>query len=538
MKEVSALSIGLFFCRGHEDDQSVLDMDALAHEFAGEGSVQVHDHLCLTTAQRQLLGSVQSGELEGVVLATCSPGHYGNSLRRITVERLRAAGLNRNRIGFANLREQVVLPHRNDPEGALRKARVLIQTALERVRQSHVMEATEIAPRRSVLVIGATIGGILAAYRLVAKGYKVCLIDESEREEALSKLPVEDLPIASLDDASRMTFCFGHGLADSNGWAGDFAVEIRNVQSKRTLNVGAVIVAIGEDENPDLTRRIHELLLVELGMDGQLRPLNPTNLFTETREPGVFLVKHEESDDATRMRTAAMRADSATTALAALLDRPELYHDIAITEVNPDLCGACGTCVKTCAFHAASINTALDVATVDVRRCKACGNCVTACPAAARDLITYPHHYITRAIETLAGYQRCNGEPKVLCLLCDSCGYPAADDAGMKGCEYPASALPLNICCGGRVDTQYLLHAFKCGFDGVFVGRCHDEHCRNIVGNTDMDRRLELFRASLRARRIDPERVRIWGLSPNEGEQYAEQVNDFFGYLQDHRGGG
>jgi len=530
------MSIGLFFCLGHGPGGGTLDVDALAQEFAEDGQVSVHEHVCLTEAQRELLGKVESGEIDGVVLATCSPGHYGNSLHRIILQRLRAAGMNRNRIGFANLREQVVGPHRDDPEGAMRKARLLVQVALERVRLSHPMDSTEIAPRRVVLVVGATVGGVLAAHRLVTKGYKVHLIDERPREAALKRVHVEDLPIAALDDDPRMTFHFGHSLTDANGWAGDFAVEVSNSDGKRWLNVGAVVVAVREQDDPALAQRIHELLLVELGMDGTLRLLYSATLSTETREPGVFLVREVDEDDTTRMRTAAMRADSAVTALSMLLDRNEVFHDIAITEVNPDLCGACGTCVKTCAFHAASIDAKLDVATVDTRRCKACGNCVTACPAAARDLVTYPHHYLLRAIETLSQYPS-NGDPKVLCLLCDSCGYPAADDAGTKGLQYPASVLPLNICCGGRMDTQYLLYAFKQGFDGIFVGRCHDDHCRNIVGNTDMDRRMDLFRASLRARRINPERVRIWGLSPNEGEQYAEQVNDFCAYLREQRGG-
>jgi len=530
LKEANGVKIGLFFCRGRCDGPSRLDIDALAESFAGEGTVQVHDQMCLAAAQQQLLAAVQKGELEGVVLAGCSPANYEKSLRRVVVTRLREAGLNRNRIAFANLREQVSSPHRNDPEGAMIKARLLTRVAMERVRLSRQMASAEISPRRAVLIIGASIGGVLAAYRLVSRGYQVFLIDPRTREEVTSQLPAEDLPIPSLEDDRRMKFFFGHTLTDAAGWAGDFSIEISDGK-QTTLNVGAVIVAINEAKNPQLVWAVHELLLVELGIDERLRPLNTTTLFTETRVPGVYLIKEEDGDLTTRMRQAAMRADSAVTALMALLDRSELSHDIAISEVDPDLCGACGTCVKTCAFHAAFIDERRQVAVVDVRRCKGCGNCVTACPAAARDLITYPHHYLLRAIEVLSEFPKQNDSPKVLCLLCDSCGYLAADDAGTKGLQYPASVLPLNVCCGGRLDTQFLLYAFKYGFDGVFVGICHSDHCRNIVGNTDMERRLNLFRASLRARRIDHERLRIHGLSPNEGELFAQYVNDFCSFL-------
>ncbi|NCQ31791.1 MAG: hypothetical protein GW802_31040, partial [Armatimonadetes bacterium] len=48
------MSIGLFFCRGHGPGGGTLDVDALAQEFAEDGQVSVHEHVCLTEAQREL----------------------------------------------------------------------------------------------------------------------------------------------------------------------------------------------------------------------------------------------------------------------------------------------------------------------------------------------------------------------------------------------------------------------------------------------------------------------------------------------------
>ena len=112
-------------------------VEALAREFGREGVVQVHDEACLTGAQRAILEAVEDSQLGGVVLATGSPHYYENSLHRSTIGRLRAAGINPNRIAFANLSRQVAMPHRGDPEGATNKARMLIEVAIEKVRPMH-----------------------------------------------------------------------------------------------------------------------------------------------------------------------------------------------------------------------------------------------------------------------------------------------------------------------------------------------------------------------------------------------------------------
>ena len=135
-----------------------------------------------------------------------------------------------------------------------------------------------------------------------------------------------------------------------------------------------------------------------------------------------------------------------------------------------------------------------------------------------------------QAIRTLA--QIPTEEPKVLGFLCGGCGYPAGDNAAesirSSGTSYPATFLPLRIPCGGRLDTLYVLEAFKTGFDAVAVFRCREGHCHNLIGNLDMDRRVNLLRIVLRSRRIDDSRLRIIDISPFEGERFVEQVNEVF----------
>jgi heterodisulfide reductase subunit A-like polyferredoxin len=64
------------------------------------------------------------------------------------------------------------------------------------------------------------------------------------------------------------------------------------------------------------------------------------------------------------------------------------------SEVDPDLCAACMTCVRTCPYQVPFINED-GVSQIDAARCRGCGMCAAECPAQA---ITV-HHNLDEQIE-------------------------------------------------------------------------------------------------------------------------------------------
>jgi len=147
--------------------------------------------------------------------------------------------------------------------------------------------------------------------------------------------------------------------------------------------------------------------------------------------------------------------------------------------------------------------------------------------------------YILRAIDILSSGVIDNSEPRILAILCNSCGYPALDMAGelsyqIPDLKYSPNLMPVLVECGGNVDTQYVLQAFSKGFDGVAISICKDGHCHHTVGNLDMERRIGLFREVLRSRNIDDERLRIIHVSPNEGRLLSEEIKSFAEYLKNN----
>src|SRR5690242_7953331 len=101
-------------CRGALG--SVIDVPALIDRFAGEVAVaRVFEDFFAPEAKAAILADVAELGLDGVVLAGNSVEHHTRSLSGPELKwSIVAAGVNPNRVAFANLLEQVAMPHADD----------------------------------------------------------------------------------------------------------------------------------------------------------------------------------------------------------------------------------------------------------------------------------------------------------------------------------------------------------------------------------------------------------------------------------------
>ena len=113
-------------------------------------------------------------------------------------------------------------------------------------------------------------------------------------------------------------------------------------------------------------------------------------------------------------------------------------------------------------------------------------------------------------------------EPVIVGFLCNWCSYAGADLAGVSRIQSAPNVRPIRVMCSGRVDPQFILRAFELGADGVLVAGCHPGDCHYAEGNYKAMRRMAL----LKARGIDPRRLRVEWISAAEGEKWARTVNE------------
>jgi len=85
--------------------------------------------MCSDPGQNHIKDAIQEHKLDGVIVAACSPTLHESTFQTVMKE----SGLNEYQMEIANIREQCSWVH-NDIEQATHKARLIIKTAIEKLK--------------------------------------------------------------------------------------------------------------------------------------------------------------------------------------------------------------------------------------------------------------------------------------------------------------------------------------------------------------------------------------------------------------------
>ena len=173
--------VGVFLCRCTPTLDGVIDVEdvaAWARTQPDVAHVQVVDYGCFDAGQDAIRAAIQEHSLNRVVVGACSHRTHEPLFQKVT----RQAGLNPYLMEMVNLREHCAWVHVDDPEGATRKAKAMLGTALARVRLAEPVYKEAVVPEPRALVIGGGVSGMTAALTIADAGYEVVLV---EREPEL-----------------------------------------------------------------------------------------------------------------------------------------------------------------------------------------------------------------------------------------------------------------------------------------------------------------------------------------------------------------
>jgi len=168
--------LGLYICHCGTNIAARVDIDRVAAAFKDHPNVSIvrqYPYMCSDPGQELIKKDIHELELEGVVVAACSPRLHETTFRKACV----SAGLNPYRFEMANIREQCAWVH-DDREESTAKAINLISAALSRAFLLESLETEEVPVTRAALVVGGGIAGIQAALDIAAAGYKVILVEK------------------------------------------------------------------------------------------------------------------------------------------------------------------------------------------------------------------------------------------------------------------------------------------------------------------------------------------------------------------------
>jgi heterodisulfide reductase subunit A2 len=172
--------IGVFTCWCGENIARNVDVErvaAAAGEWPGVRCSLAYKYMCSDPGQSLIREKIRSHELDGVVVASCSPHMHLRTFRK-AAER---EGVNPYLVEMANIREHCSWVH-SSREEATAKAIELVRMAVAKVRQDRALEPIRIPVTRRALIIGGGVAGIQAALDIADGGCDVVLV---EREPSI-----------------------------------------------------------------------------------------------------------------------------------------------------------------------------------------------------------------------------------------------------------------------------------------------------------------------------------------------------------------
>jgi len=167
--------VGVFVCCCGRNIASTVDVEAVADALESHPGVvhsEVATYMCSDPSQSDFREVIRDKDLDGVVVAACSPQLHELTFRRAATK----AGINPYLCEIANIREHCSWVH---PESAATtvKAIELARIAVEKVKRDRPLQPISIPVQRRALVLGGGIAGIQAALDVARGGIEVILVE-------------------------------------------------------------------------------------------------------------------------------------------------------------------------------------------------------------------------------------------------------------------------------------------------------------------------------------------------------------------------
>ncbi len=249
--------IGVFICYCGGNISDYVDVEKVRGAVENEPGVAVaktHMFTCSDAAQQEIIDDIRKENLDGLVVASCSPTLHRFTFRGVA----RRAGLNPYLYVQVNLREQCSWAHTDKPEHATEKAILMVRAGIAKARYTEPLEEIRMNTVGKVLVIGAGVSGLRAALALSDLGLPVFL---AENTGALggwvakfgkmyphdrSGKGIIDSLIGEVRQRQNITVYTNVELVEKGGYVGNFDVKLRTKDEENiSLNVGAIIICTG-----------------------------------------------------------------------------------------------------------------------------------------------------------------------------------------------------------------------------------------------------------------------------------------------------
>ncbi len=300
----------------------------------------------------------------------------------------------------------------------------------------------------------------------------------------------------------------------------DLYVEDVETGGVRVHNYDMVVLSVGFVPHPDFDR-VREMLNLSKTSDGFLLEAHPKLEPVDAPTRGIFFAGTCEAPK--DIKDSVTQASGAVARASSLMRKGEIAVEAITSMVIDEKCKSCGICAKVCPYNAIIVDTkAKTPARVIEAACAGCGTCGAECPFDAIVMRHYTDEQITAQIDSILAEDPME---KVVVFACNWCSYAGADFAGISRLQYPATPRLIRTMCSGRVDSKFVLHAFRKGAPVVLVSGCHFGDCHYIDANHWTAKRIEKLKKKLDKLGIRSERLQLEWISAAEGMRFQEVMS-------------
>jgi heterodisulfide reductase subunit A len=246
--------IGVFSCHCGSNIAGVVDIPELvryAKTLPNVVHAQDQTYSCASNTLIDISGVIRDKGINRVVVAACSPKtHYPTfqgSLDR--------AGLNKYLLEMTNVRNMDAWVHKEDREGALRKAKDMVRMAVLKASQMKPLAPMKFPVTQKALVVGGGVAGMAAATNLAEQGFETHIVEKGDRlgglllrlgEIAPSGVKADSLLEMELGRLRRSGAAVHTSarVESITGFVGNFHAHLTDGTD---LDVGAVVLATGAE---------------------------------------------------------------------------------------------------------------------------------------------------------------------------------------------------------------------------------------------------------------------------------------------------